>query len=457
MKKTFLRQLSLILSLLILLAALSACGSSEPETTPPAQTPVGNNSSVPYSEPELLGSWVWDGGWDYTYHFNGDGTGSYTYGEEELLFDYIDNGDHVTIQYRNASEPNEFHYRVNGTVLSIEDSFGQYVTYLKTEDGIILSPLEKLHVQFTPEMTTKMSTFINYGYYAVYGDSICGIAHDRKGTTHFVRFNMKQNGDFAEVDSYDILERNVTPTYTTEYGDALYYIRNWDGLYKINKDGGTPECIISGPVDYFQIVNDTMYFCDENYNFCRADLDGSNIETLVYKEMYYTYLLDENWLLYQDDGDNESLHLYHLPTGADVAVTDAPSYNPIIVDSTVYFNLVENRVSTLARVDLNDVEITYDPATGSAQHSFNVETSGSPITTNLSITADKFIYNGTNNGYDIDHWTYLENEAEVCDRLFPYTGIDYNVFWEMDSQGLVSSIYVTRNATGGSQSVPRVN
>ena len=456
MKKTVLRQLSLVLSLCFLLLPLCACGDSEPAATPPAQTPVGTESSVPYTEPAIIGSWVWDGGWDYTYHFHGDGTGSYTYGDQEMLFDYTDNGDHVVIQYRDVTEPNVFRYEVNGTVLSIEDSFGQYVTYLKTENGVILSPLEKLHVEFTPEMTTKMSTFMNYGYYTACGDSIYGIGHTNNGTTQFVRFNMKQNGDFAETDSYKIIDNNITPTYITEYGNDLYYIRDWDGLYKIGKDGGTPACVIPGPVDYLQILNDKLYFCDEDYNFCRADLDGSNVEILLHKEVYYTYLLDENWLIYQDDSDNESLHLYHLPTGTDVAITDAPSYSPIIVGSTVYFALKEADLQTFARVDLNDVEITYDAATGAAQHQFNVETTGNPITTDLSITADKYCYNGTNTGYDTDHWTYLKNETGVCDRLYPYTGIDYNVFWELDDQGLVSSIYVTLNATGGSQSVPRV-
>lgn len=456
MKKTVLRQLSLVLSLCFLLLPLCACGGSDSADTPPSQTPVSTESSIPYTEPAIIGSWVWDGGWDYTYHFHGDGTGSYTYGDQEMLFDYTDNGDHVVIQYRDVTEPNVFRYEVNGTVLSIEDSFGQYVTYLKTENGVILSPLEKLHIDFTPEMTTKMSTFMNYGYYTVCGDSVYGIAHDQKGTTHFVRFNMKENGDFAEVDSYDVIDRKITPSYITEHEDFLYYIRDWNGLYRIEKDGGTPECIIASPVDYFQIVNDTLYFCNEDYNLCRADLDGSNVEILVYKEMYYTYLLDESWLIYQDDADNESLHLYHLLTGTDVAITDAPSYTPIIVDSTVYFALKEGDLQTFARVDLNDVEITYDSATGSAHHSFTVETTGKPITAELAITADSYCYNGTNNGYDTDHWTYLENPEGVSERYYPYTGIDYDVFWELDKDGLVTSIYVTRNDTGGSQAVPRV-
>ena len=30
------------------------------------------------------------------------------------------------------------------------------------------------------------------------------------------------------------------------------------------------------------------------------------------------------------------------------------------------------------------------------------------------------------------------------------------LFWELDKDGLVTSIYVTRNDTGGSQAVPRV-
>ena len=60
--------------------------------------------------------------------------------------------------------------------------------------------------------------------------------------------------------------------------------------------GEMAETIINEPADYLQICGDNLYFCNSDYRFCRAGLYGDDIEVLFDKEVYFPYMLDEEWL-----------------------------------------------------------------------------------------------------------------------------------------------------------------
>ncbi|MBQ1451688.1 MAG: hypothetical protein IIZ22_03390 [Clostridia bacterium] len=78
----------------------------------------------------LIGSWTYPVG-DYTYTFNKDGTGSYSAGSTVMEFTYTDKGTSVEILYTGNTVANEFKYTIKGNVLSIEDSFGEKIEYIK--------------------------------------------------------------------------------------------------------------------------------------------------------------------------------------------------------------------------------------------------------------------------------------------------------------------------------------
>ena len=66
---------------------------------------------------------------DIYYTFKSDKTGSYTFYGEERKFTYEDDHKKVTINYENATVPNEFEYKIEDDILTIKDSFGSDVTY----------------------------------------------------------------------------------------------------------------------------------------------------------------------------------------------------------------------------------------------------------------------------------------------------------------------------------------
>lgn len=108
--------ISLLLSLTAVLGLMTACGEgSQAATTESAKT--------------IIGTWKYDGAMDCAYVFQANGQGAYRYYGVDIPFTYTDDGTAVSIQYENSAAPLVLKYTINGDILSIEDSFGEMVTY----------------------------------------------------------------------------------------------------------------------------------------------------------------------------------------------------------------------------------------------------------------------------------------------------------------------------------------
>ena len=76
----------------------------------------------------LVGSWETSG---YTYTFNEDKTGSYSYGSTKMEFTYEDDGKTVSILYTGNTIASSYDYKIEGDKLIIKDSFGSDVIYTR--------------------------------------------------------------------------------------------------------------------------------------------------------------------------------------------------------------------------------------------------------------------------------------------------------------------------------------
>ena len=79
-------------------------------------------------ENSIVGSWKHD---SYVYTFNSDNTGSYSSGTNKMEFTYEDDGDKVSILYTGNTKASSYEYQVKGNKLTIKDSFGNDVIYIK--------------------------------------------------------------------------------------------------------------------------------------------------------------------------------------------------------------------------------------------------------------------------------------------------------------------------------------
>ncbi len=76
----------------------------------------------------LVGSWDHNG---FVYTFNSDKTGNYNSLGTILEFGYEDDGEKVTLHYKNSTMENVYEYKIEDNKLIIKDSFGKDVEYIR--------------------------------------------------------------------------------------------------------------------------------------------------------------------------------------------------------------------------------------------------------------------------------------------------------------------------------------
>ena len=82
------------------------------------------------NDPTIIGKWTYEDG-NYTYTFNEDKTGSYTFGDITMNFTYSIEGDKISILYPESTEPFETTFTIDGNKLNIVDSFGNDTIYIR--------------------------------------------------------------------------------------------------------------------------------------------------------------------------------------------------------------------------------------------------------------------------------------------------------------------------------------
>ena len=80
----------------------------------------------------LVGRWRYDGSsTDYYYIFNEDKTCAYEMSGAKMEGTYEDDGSKVTILYKGNTEASTYEYKIEGDTLTIKDSFGNDVKYVR--------------------------------------------------------------------------------------------------------------------------------------------------------------------------------------------------------------------------------------------------------------------------------------------------------------------------------------
>lgn len=162
----------------------------------------------------------------------------------------------------------------------------------------------------------------------------------------------------------------------------IYYLLNdfkddsKNGIYRMRISGDGKEKL-SDMYGYMQVWGDTIYVSDElaeneeDRNCLYAmDMDGSNVRKVIDKPVFHWFVFGDA-ILYQDDQDNESLHLADFE-GNDTKLNDEVSYFPIFDGEYIYYVKNNDGVRSIWRVDVdgqNDVMIgNYHASNGFVLH-----------------------------------------------------------------------------------------
>lgn len=216
-------------------------------------------------------------------------------------------------------------------------------------------------LELTDEQVLDMSNFMDAGAALVADGKLYGAyggAEYRKGA--FCMADLKA-GDPPSIKNEVVIQENCYVNYLCYHEGAVYGTLNLEKIVKVVD--GNMETIYEGLCDYMQIANGKIYFSGDDYKFYSINMDGSNKTVVVdKKDMYYPYVLPNDMIIYQNDPDNESLHVYNMKTKKDFKLNNEVSYNPIIHgDYVYYFVPADDGNYKFKRLDLYTGEIESAP------------------------------------------------------------------------------------------------
>ena len=132
----------------------------------------------------------------------------------------------------------------------------------------------------------------------------------------------------------------------------IYYSQEVDvgfELIKVRSSGEDAKVIIPSHYKSIQIVDNFIYYTtpefwnedntavtEESCHLYRCNLDGENVEEVLGIPVYY-FTVFEDYILYQDDKDDMTLHIYNMVSGEDKRINDQRSFGPIYDGNYIYY------------------------------------------------------------------------------------------------------------------------
>ncbi|MDO4478735.1 MAG: DUF5050 domain-containing protein [Lachnospiraceae bacterium] len=395
----------------------------------------------------------------------------------ENMVEYLETtaADIMTISFRDSGTAYLRLYGNSGLTLWMEDDesitlsvAGEYMSFSKAAPGMLVyeetdgSRMVLKHQKAEPDELGQdaflsfdpvfskadacaMSTFMNYGVYDIEDNVLYGPHRVTGGwKLSYRRFDPNEGNSFVKFSDEIVDLDDNYPNFVNKVGDYLYYIRRDDDaerLCRVNLAGGAPEVLYDKNSSFLSVIDDRLYFTDENNYFVSTDLDGNNMTTLVDKPVFYVYPISDGWFIYQDDENNEGLAIFSVLQGQDITLTTCRSYSPIILGTDLYYFTLPDGAEgprTMRKLNL----ITREEEAGEL-----------PVGCGIGIDGDK-IYTTNNNSVDLADWKSLTcNEAEVgMTDVDMYLSPDYRIDhdWEGDR---ITGRYMFKNATGGGEPI----
>ena len=356
--------------------------------------------------------------------FNEDGSYDGVYMDEFIKGTYTDNNGTFEMEMLELKGKGEC--SGEKLVLTLDD---KYVYTMKNQKEMTASIKNNPWITYEPNFdsneTSAMSSFMAGGWYAVKDNVLYGLTHvnDNKPKLGATPFEMK--GDFPEFEETKVLDENGCVNYMQMEGDYLYYIRDYKAICSVKIDGSDAKTLYTGACDYLQINDGRLYFTDAKYHFVSTDMDGQDLKTVVDKEIYYPYFICKDWLVFQDDADNESLHLYNVTVGTEFNLTNAPTHRPILDGTYLYYMSSQDDVYSLCRMDISNPD------------SLKEERSEKLLLSSEYMIDDQCIYVVNNSARDKEQWKELTTTGDVVTMTQVYVSEGYTISHEFDKDGLI--------------------
>lgn len=336
-------------------------------------------------------------------------------------------------------------------------SIAEFAAETYTSEMIRISP------NFNSEQTRNMSNFSNGGFYyaddVLYGQ-LCPVSGD------YLRMSaveLRHDGEYFHFGTPVFMDDDVSASCLCLDGETLYYVRELNSagglsICRVNKNGENFEILYEGQdCNYLQLHGGRLFFTNEDHNFVSTDMNGMDMQIIIDKEVYFPYFIDEEWVLYQDDADNESLHFFNTVSRYDIKLNDMRSYTPVIAGSELfYLGVPEGKTNHhLCHIDLSNLELEITDRITEYVLGREVEVGDQDVYT--MFTDGEYIYGANNTVASITDWRSFTDEgysylSENC--LFLHDG--FSIGYQLNSSGAVKNIFLRKLTTTAASVLPRV-
>ena len=244
-----------------------------------------------------------------------------------------------------------------------------------TPENSLMALIENFDENAISQMVQWQNNSQNQASFTVQDNWVYGMGTDETGrNVAFIKCRL----DFSEK---TVLEKAWVYFPYVRDGYIYYMLNSFNnesdnGLYRMRVSGSGREKL-SDMFGYMQIWGDTIYVSSENpevpedaHCLFAMDLDGSNVRKVIDRPVFHWFVFGDT-ILYQDDQDNESLHIVDFE-GHDTKLNDDISYFPIFDGEHIYYVKNIDEVRSIWRVDVdgqNDVLIgNYHASNGFVLH-----------------------------------------------------------------------------------------
>lgn len=271
------------------------------------------------------------------------------------------------------------------------------------------------------EQTAAMGNWAQYGFGLVENNIYYG-RFFLKGEPAPMLFAMELISSNYDVksDMWQVLDSEHSPKYLVKQGDVIYYImlnRNTGkslGIGSVGSDGRNAKVLYEGECDYLSMAGKTLFFTDSNgYPSC-IHFDGGDPHVLLDRKVFYLFGISEDWLIFQDDADGESLHLFRISDRADIKLTDVAGFNPVISGTSLFFSTRNPEIQGayhIACIDLANYSARYDEKTGCFEPVFTIQYGKTPFGGEFYICGDTIRAMNGSEPIGLNNWAELEDDA----------------------------------------------
>lgn len=297
-------------------------------------------------------------------------------------------------------------------------------------------------VDFTSKDRTALCNFMQDGHYLIEDRTILGKFFE-KNKAGFGYGKISDSDGKLNVSDIKFFEKKGQAKFVVKEGSTIYYLwapadGSTESIKHVDIETGKVQVLREGDADYFQLRFGKLYFTNENHRFCRMDLNGKNEEVVLDKEVYMPYVIDNGWLVYQNDGDGETLHMTYMGSDYDITLSRERTYAWTIDGRNLFYTSTGEKEDELKhRCKLHKINLLDIKSIESAS-TLPVESANKYMGDSFEINASD-VFGGDGSHMEIDSWKNYSNnlyKAENQENYLMYLSEEYMIREKFTPVGL---------------------